>query len=127
MYVLIIKSASPSKKAILYYNLPFNIVLLIDFDWSAFHFTMDLIKVAFSLLVFGFLCLVQIDIFTFMHLADALSKTTYSASRLYIYSSVCVFLGIEPTTFALIRDALPLSHRNTSKKKTMKTMQNQWV
>ncbi len=29
--------------------------------------------------------------FTFMHLADA--KATYSAFRLYIYLSVCVFPG----------------------------------
>ncbi len=34
-----------------------------------------------------------------MHLADALSKATYSAFRLYMFYQYVCSLGIEPTTF----------------------------
>ncbi len=37
-----------------------------------------------------------------MHLADALSKVTYSAFRLYMYCQYVYSLGIEPTTFTLL-------------------------
>ncbi len=41
-----------------------------------------------------------------MHLADALSKATYSAFRLYIYSQYVCSLGIKPTTFSAANTTL---------------------
>ncbi len=37
-----------------------------------------------------------------LHLADVLSKATYSTFRLYIFWQYACSLGIEPTTFALL-------------------------
>ncbi len=49
-----------------------------------------------------------------MHSADALIQSDLQCIfRLYIFCQYMCSLGIEPTTFALLRNALPLSHRNT--------------
>ncbi len=47
-----------------------------------------------------FLTNILYEIFTFIHLADALSKATYSAFKLYIFCQYVCSLGIEPTTFS---------------------------
>ncbi len=49
-----------------------------------------------------------------MHLADAfIQSDLQSAFRLYIFCQYMCSLGIEPTTFALLTQCSPLSHRNT--------------